>query len=329
MKKITALLHVLICLFLCSGCNRITQHPKESETPEPTPTVDPEVVEATRINKLLHSDEINHLTEQISKESSGELFVKRADAYYEIADKENNLEAFHLAEKDYVMAYYFGVEADKLSEKMTACYKAFSEEEEQNGNLEDAIGLLERMNVLTPSSDTLKKLKELRAKYYADKANTEERESITDEQGEEVGYYITKFDEAGLPSEKTTYDLEDNEIDKYTDYEFDENYNMTKSGIFDADYKFSEYQIVEFDEYGNFKSNTIYSMRDDKELGTVTFDYDVLGRNVGYTITDSHSGKVHGSAVYLYNNDGYCYAMDEYDSDGYLIGHTVFDDEGN
>ena len=80
----------IFAITLLSGCGLL--HRKEAvQTPEAkqSPEVSAEVQEAARIYELMHSDELNALSEKIVASPSTDTYLERGDALLTLAETEN------------------------------------------------------------------------------------------------------------------------------------------------------------------------------------------------------------------------------------------------
>ena len=318
----------LLVSCLLTGC-RFLKKPNENTEPtaEAVIEVDAKAEEAARIYHLLHSDEINKLNQKVAASPSSEAYLERGNAYLKLGKQENLYEAYTQARKDYEMAYFYNEELEDLSEQLYPCYEAEAEHAKEQDDLQEEIGWTERMNQLKPNEDAKNKLIALYEKERKTKAGIEEKEIYTDDEGNSEGYGILKYDDDGRETELSSYDDEDKLIDTFSDFQFDDDGFLVRSGVCDSSLKFTQYEEIERNEFGKQISSTIYAVATGKKLGTFNLEYDVLGRCSGYTIMDSYSGKVHSVVEYLYDADSYCIGMDEYDADGYLLSHTMFEAE--
>lgn len=320
----------IFAITLLSGCGLL--HRKEAvQAPEAkqSPEVSAEVQEAARIYELMHSDELNALSEKIVASPSTDTYLERGDALLALAETENLYEAYHQARHDFEMAYYYKLEDTELdlTDRLYACYQAEAEHAEEADDLDAQTGWRERMLQIRPSKEDQEALLQLYKTAWKKRAGTEERTDFTNDRGEFDGYQITKYDENGQESECSTYDTEDNLVDTFTDYQFDEDGYLTQSATCDMDLKFRDYEVLERDEYDRQTIIRYLDIATGKEMGTSEIEYDLLGRPATLTTIDGYSGKVHSITEYLYDSDSAYIGMDTYDGNGYLLSHTVVDEE--
>lgn len=327
MKKLMSFMSILL---LCTGCANGGSAPTATEEPlpssTPAPTADPEVEKAATLYRALNSEKITSVTEKITSEGSGDLYVERGDLYYEVAEELDELEAYKLAYKDYLTAYYYEFEPENLTEKMIHIYDVLAEEAEENEDYSAAIDYINRINVLSPSEECRERLIPLVAKEHMQDANQEIRNGYANDLGEEDCYSISKYDEKGYCYEIDMYTLDGTLVDTTTDIEYNDYGLLVRQPSIDPDLKFTMYVIYEYDDFGCLLKKNTYYVPDNRELGHTEYEYDSLGRRKSYTTIDSYSGRVHSSTVYLYNSEGAAYGEDIYDGDGNLVYHSIYDE---
>ena len=327
MKKLISFISILL---LCTSCANDGSVPTATSeplpSPTPTPTVDPEVEKAATLYRALNSAKITSVTEKITSEGSGDLYVERGDLYYEVAEEQDALEAYKLAYKDYLTAYYYECEPDNLSEKMVHIYDALATEAEENNDYEATVDYLDRINVLSPSAETKERLIPLIAKEHMQYANREVKNSYANDLGEEDCYSISKYDDKGHCYELDMYTIDGTLVDTTTDIEYNDYGLLIRQPSIDSNLKFTMYVIYEYDEFGCLLKTHTHYVPDNRELGYTEFEYDSLGRMKSDKTIDGYSGKIHGTTVYLYDSEGAAYGEDVYDRDGNLVYHTIYDE---
>ncbi len=325
-KSLTILLVVLL-----SGCGLMERIRPAEETPEstpvPTPAVDPQAEKEARIYQSMHSEEIQKLTEQITEKPSAEAYGKRGDAYYAIAKAEDFYDAYVSARKDYEMVYFFGASLEDYKNNLAGCYQAEADKAAEEKNLDLQSDWLERMSILSPSKHTSQILLGIYQEIDKENANQENRHDYYDDEGNLDGYLITKYDENGKAFEMNTYNNDDELVDTFTGFEYDDNGLSVINGLCDMDLKFTVFQKYERDEYGIQRGLVVCDLKTGKELERTEIEYDELGRPSGFSLINLQSGKVSQTTEYLYDAESICTGADVYDGEGNLITHLDFTEE--
>ncbi len=285
-------------------------------------------------SQSIHSDLIDQYTAEIAAGTTDpNIYLKRGDEYLRIAQEENYYDAYDYANKDYIVAFNLGGDLSGRAENLVTMYEAKAEKAKDENDMEGYEGYLRRAENLIPSAERRALLNQLfievNVKPFINKKKIFE---YYDAEGNPEDYYvIVKYDERGYGCEKSTYDGNDNRIDTYDDFEFDQYGHCIRDAVFSvapSSYlKFYEEHRMTYSDDGQLLETKIYDLKTGNLLGSQVNDYDDLGRFSGYHYIDAITGGSAGYVVYLYNENDEFWATDTYDANGNLLYHDLAEDE--
>ena len=285
-------------------------------------------------SQSIHSDLIDQYTAEIAAGTTDpNIYLKRGDEYLRIAQEENYYDAYDYANKDYIVAFNLGGDLSGRAENIVAIYEAKAEKAKDENDLESYEGYLRRAENLIPSAERRVILNQLFVendlKPFINKKKIFE---YYDAEGNLEDYYaIAKYDERGCGYEISTYDGNDNRVDTYNKFEFDQYGHCIRDAVFSVSQynylKFYEEHRMTYSDDGRLLETKIYDLNTCELLGTQVNDYDDLGRFSGYHLIDAITGQSNGYVVYLYNENDEFWATDTYDANGNLLYHDLAEDE--
>ena len=322
-------------VLLVAGCANSSSVPVEEPAQEEEvvetisePTPDPEQERQERIYNVLHGDTITGLTRNIANGGTAEDYIQRADAYLELAKAEDYYDAYEFAHMDYVMAFALDGDLSDHKENIAEMYEGLAAHELENDDIEDYEGYLARANNLVPTAERYERIVEAKAVMRKEDSNKEDRTDWHDDIGNVIYYSISEYDENGFRIKTSTYDLNDNLIDSYEGYEYDEYGNTLVTASFSGStLKFNEEQRNTYTDTGMQIDVRIYRLGTDHQLGSMVIDYDGLGRFSGYRLIDAVTGDLAYQVVYRYNEKDEFWAEDDYDYQGNLLYHEEYTED--